>query len=470
MKLSVVMPVYNECWTIREIVRRVLSGPEPVHELILVDDGSTDGTRDLIRGLQQKHAGGKAALRVILRPRNGGKGAALVDGFAAATGDIVLVQDADLEYDPQDYPQLVGPIREGRADAVYGSRFMGGRRNVLYFWHSIANWLLTVSCNVVSNLNLTDVWTGYKVFRAELIKKIPLSSRGFDFEPEITIKLAKLGCRLYEVPVSYHGRGYAEGKKIGLKDAFIGIWATLKTALFGDLGELAIGEQTLRIMAKAGRYNRFIFEQYRGYLGREVVEIGAGVGNVSRFLLDRDRLLLTENDPSYLQLLKASFDGWGYVDIRPLDVTARELPKELAGAFDSAVCFNVIEHVKDDSAAIATINRLLKPGGLAILIVPAHQALFGSLDEHLGHFKRYEREGFNAQLEKAGFELVESRYLNPIAVPGWWLNGRVFGRKVIPGLQLSLFDRLTPLVRWTSGLKPAFGLSLFAVARKREGA
>jgi glycosyltransferase involved in cell wall biosynthesis len=466
MKISVVMPVYNECWTIREIVRRVLHSPEPVHELIMVDDGSKDGTRELIRGLEKKYAGHRTKLRVIFREKNGGKGAALVDGFAAAEGDIVVVQDADHEYSPEDYPQLVAPIRAGQADAVYGSRFMGGKRNVLFFWHSIANWLLTIGCNMVSNLNLTDVWTGYKVFRADLIKKIPLKSRGFDFEPEITVKLAKLGARIYEVPVSYHGRGYAEGKKIGLKDAFIGVWATISTALWGDLGDLAVGEQTLRIMAKAGRYNRFIYDQYREHLGPAVVELGSGVGNVSRFLLDREKLLLTENEPAYLSLLQASFGGWGYIDIRPLDITARP-PKELAGAFDTAVCFNVIEHVENDAAAVATIADLLKKDGKAVLIVPAHQGLFGSLDKHLLHFRRYDREGFTALLEKAGFETLEARYLNPIAVPGWWLNGKIFGRKVIPGFQLALFDRLTPLVAWASGLGLNFGLSLFVVARKK---
>ncbi len=465
MKVSVVMPIYNECWTIREIVRRVLARPE-VSELVMVDDGSTDGTRERITQLVEKNQGGRVAVRALMRERNGGKGAALVDGFAAVTGDVVIVQDADLEYDPQDYPALIEPITDGRADAVFGSRFAGGKRNVLLFWHTLVNRLLTLSCNVVSDLNLTDVWTGYKVFRTELIRKIPLSSRGFDFEPEITIKLAKLGCRISEVPVSYQGRTYAEGKKIGLKDAFIAAWAIARTALFGDLGELAVGEQTLRIMSKAGRYNRFIYDQYKQHLGPEVVEIGAGVGNISRFLLDRERLLLTENDPSYLENLRACFKGWGYVDVRPLDIMAPKDAEGLWSKFDSAVCFNVIEHVKDDAAAVSNIARLLRPGGKAILIVPAHQWLYGSLDEHLGHHKRYEREGFEGLIKAAGLEVVESRYLNPLAVPGWFLNGRLLRRTVIPGLQLSLFDRLTPLVKASSALGLDVGLSLFVVARK----
>ena len=469
MKVSVVMPVYNECWTIREIVRRVLARPE-ISELVMVDDGSTDGTRPMITRLVEEHRGGRVAVRALFREKNGGKGAALVDGFRAVTGDAVIVQDADLEYDPVDYPVLIEPILDGRADAVFGSRFLGGKRNVLMFWHTLANRLLTLSCNVVSNLNLTDVWTGYKVFKTELIRKIPLSSRGFDFEPEITIKLAKLGCRISEVPVSYNGRSYAEGKKIGLKDAFIGVWATVRTALVGDLGKLTLGERTLRIIAKAGRYNRFVYEQYKRHLGDDVIEIGAGVGNVSRFLLDRRRLVLTETDPRYLESLRAAYKGWGYVDVRPLDIVEPKDANELWGRFDTAVCLNVVEHLADDAAAMRHIARLVKPGGRVVVIVPAHRWLYGTLDEGLDHKKRYERAELEELLRGAGLEPLEARYLNPVAIPGWLFNGRLLRRSTIPGLQIGLFDRLTPLVRLSSSWNLPFGLSLLAVARRPGGA
>ena len=470
MRISVVMPVYNERWTIREIVRRVLAQPYPLHELVIVDDGSTDGTRERIKELEARHAKGKTPVRVILKEKNEGKGAALAAGFAAAEGDVIVVQDADLEYDPADFAELVGPIIGGHADVVYGSRFSGGKRNVLLFWHALANRCLTLLCNLVSNLNLTDVWTGAKAFRAGVIRSIPLTCRGFDFEPEVTIKIAKLGCRIHEVPVSYHGRTHAEGKKIGLKDAFIALWAITKTALWGDLGPMAVGEQTLRIMSKAGRYNRFVYEQYAHHLGASVVEIGSGVGNVSRFLLDRERLLLTEPEPEYVELLKNTYKDWGYIEVRGLDIAAPgDGLKGLEGAFDTAVCFNVIEHIKDDAAATANIARLLKPGGQAVLIVPAHQWLFGTLDENLFHHRRYEKADFEALLAGAGLEVVESRFLNPLAVPGWYVNGRWFKRRVIPSFQLALFDSLTFLVRWTSGWGLSFGLSLFVVARKAPG-
>jgi glycosyltransferase involved in cell wall biosynthesis len=468
MKVSVVMPIYNECWTIREVVRRVVAMSDHVHELVMVDDGSTDGTRDLLADLVKKHKGHGMDLRLILKDRNEGKGAALREGFQAATGDVVLIQDADLEYDPADYPRLLAPLLAGKADVVYGSRFLGGDHNVLLFWHRLANYLLTLMCNLVTNLNLTDVWTCYKVFRADLIRRLPLTSRGFDFEPEVTVKLAKLGCRIFEVPVSYHGRTYAEGKKIGLKDAFIGLRATLGAWLFGDLGDLAVGEHNLRLMAGAARYNLYIYERFRPHLGREVIELGAGVGNVSRFLLDRARLVLAEGDGAALENLRRRFQGWEDVAVSPLDV-ARPGPEHarLKGQFDTVVCFNILEHVEDDRAALAAAAALAKPGGNVLVVVPAHPGLFGTLDRRLGHLRRYTRVGLESLLAGAGLEPVEVRPLNALSVPGWWLNGKLLRLKTVPDFQLSLFDRLTPLIRWTDGLRPSFGLSLFAVARRR---
>jgi len=229
MLLSIVMPVYNEIRTITEIISKVLDAPVDIpKELIVVDDYSTDGTREYLEDLL-KGTGSvpeTAALKVRFHTHNLGKGAALRTAIAQTTGEIILIQDADLEYDPQDYPALLKPILDGRADVVFGNRFHGGSHRVLYFWHAVGNHVLTTLCNMVTNLNLSDMEVGYKVFRAEVLKRIPIESSRFGFEPEITVKVAKLGCRIYEVPISYHGRTYAEGKKIGWRDglaAFIHI-------------------------------------------------------------------------------------------------------------------------------------------------------------------------------------------------------------------------------------------------------
>ncbi len=232
MKLSIVVPVYNENATLGEIIRRVVSVDVGMDkEVIIVDDGSTDGTRDLYDSIRAAYPEG--LIRVYLHEKNQGKGAALRTGFAQATGDIVLVQDADLEYDPKDYHRLLKPILDGRADVVYGSRFVGSEEHrVLFFWHMVGNRLLTLMSNALTNLNLTDMETCYKVFRAEVLKGITIRSNRFDFEPEITAKVAKGKWRIYEVGISYSGRDYAEGKKIGFKDAVQAVWTILRFKFF----------------------------------------------------------------------------------------------------------------------------------------------------------------------------------------------------------------------------------------------
>ena len=223
--LSVVIPVFNERDTVEEIVRRVRATPHR-KEIILVDDASTDGTTDILKKLESDE------VHVFYHDRNQGKGAALRTGFQHVRGDIVLVQDADLEYDPADYPSLLQPILDGKADVVYGSRFLGGPHRVLLFWHRLGNLVVTLLSNVLTNLDLTDMETGYKVFRREVVKDLPLKENRFGVEVELTQKVARRGWRIYEVPIAYYGRTYEEGKKIGLKDGLWALWCVLRYRLF----------------------------------------------------------------------------------------------------------------------------------------------------------------------------------------------------------------------------------------------
>ena len=220
--LSVVIPCYNEVSTVESLLRRVREVPRAL-EVIVVDDGSTDGTRDLLRKLDDKLID-----QLVFHEKNGGKGSALRTGFGRARGDVVVVQDADLEYDPHELPILLEPILRGKADAVYGSRFLGGPHRVLFFWHSIGNRFLTLLSNMFTDLNLTDMETCYKMVRTELLQSLPLSAQRFGIEPELTARLAQAGARIYELPISYNGRSYAEGKKIGWKDGVSALWSILK--------------------------------------------------------------------------------------------------------------------------------------------------------------------------------------------------------------------------------------------------
>ncbi len=469
--VSILIPAYNEEEFLPAVLDRVLRAPLPQgleREVLVVDDGSTDGTAAAALEAARRSDG---AVRVLRHERNRGKGAAVRTALAGARGEFALIQDADLEYDPRDYPKLLEPLVEGRADAVYGTRFaVGTERRVLYFWHSVANRWLTTLANLASDLNLTDVWTGYKAFRTALVRSIPLRSDGFSFEAEITIKLAQREAVIYETPIRYHGRTYEEGKKIRRRDALLGLLAVLWYSLRRDTYNEA-GPEILDRLAQARRFNAWMADVIAPYVGRRVLEIGAGIGNLTRRLAPGRALYVASDvEEEHLARLAARMAHRPNVRVARAGLGRAEDFEPLRGSFDTVICLNVVEHVEDDLAALRNLRAALEPGGRAIVLVPEGQSIYGELDAVLGHWRRYSEEELRAKMQQAGFEVERIFGFNRVTRPGWWLNGRALKRRTFNRAQLWLFDRLVWLWKRVDAWLPWRGVSLIAIGRNPGGA
>jgi glycosyltransferase involved in cell wall biosynthesis len=465
--LSVLIPLYNEEEFIQTLLQRVLDAPYPEgmeFEIIIVNDCSTDGSAEAVQNFIEATG---ARIRLVHHDKNQGKGAAIRTAIQYAAGEFSLIQDADLEYDPREYPKLLGPLLEGKADAVFGSRFMvAGERRVLYFWHSLANQMLTLFCNIAADLNLTDMETCYKAFRTSLVKTIPLRSNRFGIEPELTIKLARRQARIYETPISYHGRTYEEGKKIGLKDAFEALWVMLKFRLGNDLYN-DVGLEILDALSYAPKFNAWMADTITPYLGDRVLEIGAGTGNLTRPLAHR-RIYYAATDigPEHLGALRNRFAHRPNLEVRLCDVEKAEDLVYFAGKVDTVVCLNVLEHVSDPGAALRNLHDVLSPAGRLVVLVPQGQELYGALDKALGHHLRYSEAQMREQLEQAGFTIERFIPFNRVSRPGWWFTGKVLGRQTLARFPLRVFNSLVWLWRKIDSSLPWPAVSLIAIARK----
>jgi glycosyltransferase involved in cell wall biosynthesis len=460
--LSVIVPCYNERATVAELLRRVREVPID-KEIVVIDDQSTDGSRDIVAKLALEWP----EIRHLVQSVNQGKGAAIRRGIDEARGDIVLIQDADLEYDPDDYPKLIQPILDGHADAVFGSRFEGYPRRVMLFWHRMGNTFLTFLSNATTNLDLTDMETCYKVFRREVIQSIRLNSNRFGIEPEITAKLAKRGYRIFEVPIAYYGRDYWEGKKINWKDGFSALWTILRYGLLHDPGSEPRTFTQVRRRSRLKRYNRWVWDRISRWIGQRVLEVGAGSGAMTRFFYGRELVVATDKETPYVDRLRNAFRRRPGIVVERADLESDDVLLLAPHRFDTITCINVLEHTRDDVGALRRAHQLLQPDGRVIVFVPAGRSLFGSMDRGIGHERRYEREELVEKLQQAGFEVEHVSFQNRIARFAWWLNAKVLGRSALPSGQSRVFDRLVPLFRALEGDNPATGLSLIAVGKRR---
>jgi glycosyltransferase involved in cell wall biosynthesis len=476
--LSVIVPVYNEQHLVgASLARLEVLGESPVLravKVIVVDDGSSDATAESIdrfrRSLESPSGCEKFSWVWLRHEKNQGKGAAIRTGLLHVDTELVVIHDADLEYHPRDLLRMVELFLQEDADAVFGSRFMpGGYKRALFFRHALGNKLLTLLCDLVCDLNLTDMETCYKMVRADLLKSIPLQSSTFDVEVEFTIKLAKRGARIFEVPISYSGRTYREGKKINWKDGVRALWAILHYAASGRIyTEDHYDGAILERLNRAPRFTRWMADVLRPYVGESVLEIGAGTGNMSVQLMPRSVYWATDINRRYLDYLETLRSNRPYLRVAHIDgMNAQSFPP--GQTFDTVVCLNVLEHIEDDASALRNLQILLNDGGCAIVLVPYGPQLYGSLDEVLGRYRRYTEAQLVGVAQATGFCVEQVLKFNRPGVVAWWLNGRVLRRKTFGLGQIWLLNLLTPIFRALDPWLPLPPLSIIAILRKRAG-
>ena len=461
-KLSVLMPIYNESRTLKEIIDRVLSVDLDLElELVCVDDHSSDESVEIIQDI----AGRDERIRLVRHESNLGKGRAIRTAIEHMTGDLAIIQDADLEYDPADYAKVLSPLIDGRADAVYGSRFASSeQRRVLMFWHSLGNKVLTMLANMANDLNLTDMETCYKAFRADLLRQLRLTSDRFGFEPEVTARLAQWGARIYEVPISYHGRTYAEGKNIGWRDGLEALWLILKFRFWDSTATSDQSLNTRQSLLSASRTANWTLDPLRRFLGDEVLELGAGPGHLTAQLLDKKRLVSIDSDRTHVETLRRR-----YGHLVNFSVVMDPDLEAWSGEFDSVVIFDALQRAEDPAELLKVAAAQVRPGGHVLLRVPAGKHLFGPADRAAGHVQRFEKDGVEKLLAEAGLTPVMMHGMNRVGALAWRLHHALGRDRLTPG-EVTVFDALVPVWRMLDVVLASQPLSIVAAARVPERA
>ena len=469
LSVSVIVPVFNERHLVGASLSRLLAIEDPIIsrlQVVVVDDCSTDGSWDVVTNIcrQDRRVVG------VRHDTNRGKGAAVRTGLDRVDGDVTLIHDADLEYNPGDIPALLRPFVLEGADAVLGSRYLAASyRRALGYKHSLVNWALTGVSNWFTDLDLTDVETCYKAVRTRLLKSIPIRSDDFRIEVELTVKLAKRRAHVFEVPIRYLPRSHREGKKIGYADGLLALGALVRFLIVDDIyKEDQYGSQILHQLERTRRFQRWLGDTLRPFAGDRVLEIGAGIGTLTEQLIPRDRYVASDINPTYIDYLQAYAIGKPYLDIRHVDAGNSAHFDGLENGFDTVFMINVLEHVPDEQAALSNVRRALEIGGRAVVLVPQHPWLYGTLDDALEHRERYTREGLRAGLERAGLTVDELFDFNRVSLPSWWVNGRFLKHRTFSRVQLKLFDTAVPVLRRLDRLLPYSGLSLIAIARRAD--
>jgi glycosyltransferase involved in cell wall biosynthesis len=461
------VPVYNERHVVEASLRRVLALEHELIsslELIVVDDASTDGSLEILQRLADEDV----RITLIAHETNRGKGAAIRTALSHSTSDIVIIHDADLEYNPADIPSLLVPFAKEGADAVFGSRYLSAPyRRALMYRHTMINKCLTVLCNWFTDLTLTDVETCYKTINATLLKSIPLRSNDFRFEVELVFKLAKRRARIFEAPIRYLPRTNEEGKKIRTRDGLLALTAMLRFWLIDDLyRDDEYGSHMLVELERTRRFNLWIGQTLRPFIGDRVLEIGAGIGNLTNQFIPRELYIASDINPNYLHYLRSYSFGKPYLRVMAIDAQDAESFRGLEEQFDTVIMLNVLEYVTNAQQALANLWSALQPGGRAIVLVPQHPGLYGTMDEALEYRLRYTAPGLERALTAAGFRIEKMFDFNRFSAPGWWINGKVLRRKKFSRVQLKMIDVMMPIIKRVDRLLPWGGVSLVAIAVK----